>query len=82
VPSWHGTVTDQQLLLSEYNCLCLGSNQSIGALKACDRLVSLQLAYVTARAYLPEAGPSVAGILEIVVIEGRWRGLDSSALAI
>ena len=73
------TVTDQQLLLSEYIGLCLGSNQLNEALKAVTDWY-LQRGYVTARAYLPEQDLS-RGILEIVVIEGTLEGLDSSALA-
>jgi hemolysin activation/secretion protein len=70
---------DRQALLAPFEGRCLGSGQLNALLKAItDHYIGR--GYVTTRAYLPQQDLA-DGELEVIVIEGRLEGLDSSALA-
>ncbi|WP_455232904.1 ShlB/FhaC/HecB family hemolysin secretion/activation protein [Geopseudomonas aromaticivorans] len=66
-------------LLAPFIGKCLGAGQLNGLLKAITDFY-LDRGYVTTRAYLPQQDLS-DGSLEVLVIEGRLEGLDSSELA-
>lgn len=70
---------DRQALLTPYLGQCLGVGQLNQLLQ---RITDHYLVrgYVTTRAYLPQQALG-SGTLQIIVIEGRLEGLDSSALA-
>lgn len=70
---------DRVSLLKPFEGQCLGSGQLNALLKAItDHYIGR--GYVTTRAYLPQQDLA-DGELEVIVIEGRLEGLDSSALA-
>lgn len=67
----------QRELFAPYEGRCLGAGQLNELLKAITDFY-LQRGYVTSRAYLPQQDLS-DGELEILVVEGRLEGLDSSS---
>ncbi|NQD91167.1 ShlB/FhaC/HecB family hemolysin secretion/activation protein [Pseudomonas sp. CrR25] len=70
---------DRQALLEPFEGRCLGSGQLNALLKGItDHYIGR--GYVTTRAYLPQQDLA-DGELDVIVIEGRLEGLDSSALA-
>ena len=69
----------QQELLKPFLNRCLGANQLNELLKAITQHY-IDQGYVTSRAYLPQQDLS-DGELEVLVVEGRVEGLDSSAIA-
>lgn len=71
--------TEQQQLLQPFVGQCLGAGQLNNVLKAVTTAY-IDRGYVTSRAYLPQQDLST-GVLNIVVVEGRLEGLDSSAMA-
>lgn len=73
------TPAKQALLVEPFIGRCLGTAQLNEVLKTVTDFY-LDRGYVTARAYLPQQDLS-DGELEVLVIEGRLEGLDSSALA-
>lgn len=73
------TPAQQATLLEPFIGRCLGANQLNDVLSVVTAYY-LDRGYVTARAYLPQQDLS-DGELEILVIEGRLEGLDSSELA-
>lgn len=66
-------------LLAPYQGRCLGVAQLNELLKSVTQFY-LDRGYVTSRAYLPEQDLS-DGELEVLVVEGRLEGIDSSAIA-
>lgn len=70
---------DRAALLEPFEGQCLGSGQLNALLKAITDHY-LGRGYVTTRAYLPQQDLA-DGELQVIVIEGRLEGLDSSALA-
>lgn len=70
---------DRLSLLKPFEGRCLGSGQLNALLKAITDHY-LGRGYVTTRAYLPQQDLA-DGELQVIVIEGRLEGLDSSALA-
>lgn len=69
----------QQELLAPFENQCLGTGRLNELLKAITQEY-IDRGYVTSRAYLPQQDMS-AGELEVIVVEGRLEGLDSSAVA-
>lgn len=70
---------DRLALLHPFEGQCLGSGQLNALLKAItDHYIGR--GYITTRAYLPQQDLA-DGELQVIVIEGRLEGLDSSALA-
>ncbi|WP_239068368.1 ShlB/FhaC/HecB family hemolysin secretion/activation protein [Aquipseudomonas alcaligenes] len=69
----------QRELLKPFEKRCLGSGQLNELLKAITQYY-IDAGYVTSRAYLPQQDLS-DGELDVLVIEGRLEGLDSSAIA-
>lgn len=70
---------EQRRLLAPYEGQCLG----VGQLNALLKVVTdhyLNRGYITTRAYLPQQDLA-GGTLQIIVVEGRLDGLDSSSLA-
>ncbi|KIP89882.1 POTRA domain-containing protein, partial [Pseudomonas fulva] len=73
------SAADKAEILAPFADDCLGVSQLNGLLKAVtDHYIDR--GYVTTRAYLPQQDLS-ARTLNVVVVEGRLEGLDSSALA-
>ncbi|MCW2293634.1 hemolysin activation/secretion protein [Pseudomonas sp. BIGb0408] len=73
------SAADKAEILAPFADDCLGVSQLNGLLKAItDHYIDR--GYVTTRAYLPQQDLS-ARTLNVVVVEGRLEGLDSSALA-
>lgn len=71
--------TEQHDLLKPFVNRCLGSGQLNELLKAVTQRY-VDRGYVTSRAYLPQQDLS-DGELDVLVVEGRLEGLDSSAIA-
>lgn len=71
--------TERERLLAPFVGQCLGVGQLDALLKAITDYY-LDRGYVTTRAYLPQQDLS-DGSLEVLVVEGRLEGLDSSELA-
>lgn len=69
----------QRELLKPFEKRCLGSGQLNELLKAITQYY-IDAGYVTSRAYLPQQDLA-DGELDVLVIEGRLEGLDSSAIA-
>lgn len=69
----------QRELLKPFEKRCLGSGQLNELLKAITQYY-IDAGYVTSRAYLPQQDLA-DGKLDVLVIEGRLEGLDSSAIA-
>ena len=69
----------QRELLKPFEKRCLGSGQLNELLKAITQYY-IDAGYVTSRAYLPQQDLA-DGKLDVLVIEGRLEGLDSSAVA-
>ena len=70
---------EQRELLKPFLNRCLGSGQLNELLKAVTQRY-IDRGYVTSRAYLPQQDLS-DGELDVLVIEGRLEGLDSSVIA-
>lgn len=73
------SVVEQRELLKPFINRCLGSAQLNELLKAITQRY-IDRGYVTSRAYLPQQDLSDGG-LDVLVVEGRLEGLDSSAIA-
>ncbi|SDL39219.1 ShlB/FhaC/HecB family hemolysin secretion/activation protein [Pseudomonas indica] len=71
--------TQQRELLAPFEQRCLGASQLNELLKAITQHY-IDRGYVTSRAYLPQQDLA-DGELEVLVVEGRLEGLDSSAVA-
>ena len=71
--------TEKHDLLKPFVNRCLGTGQLNELLKAVTQRY-VDRGYVTSRAYLPQQDLS-DGELDVLVIEGRLEGLDSSAIA-
>lgn len=69
----------RERLLAPFLDQCLGAGQLNALLKAITDFY-LERGYVTTRAYLPQQDLS-DGSLDVLVVEGRLEGLDSSELA-
>ena len=69
----------QRELLSPFEGQCLGSSRLNELLKVITQYY-IDKGYVTTRAYLPQQDLS-DGELEVLVVEGRLEGIDSSAIA-
>lgn len=69
----------RQALVEDYEGKCLQVGELNGLLK---RITDhyIDRGYLTTRAYLPQQDLG-SGILQIIIVEGRLEGLDSSALA-
>lgn len=70
---------DQRELLTPFTNRCLGTGQLNELLKAITQSY-IDRGYVTSRAYLPQQDLS-DGELDVLVVEGKLEGLDSSAIA-
>ncbi len=73
------SASEQNELLKPFLNRCLGSGQLNALLKAITQRY-IDRGYVTSRAYLPQQDLS-DGDLDVLVVEGRLEGLDSSAIA-
>ncbi|MEO4049318.1 ShlB/FhaC/HecB family hemolysin secretion/activation protein [Pseudomonas sp. CAU 1711] len=73
------STAEQRELLEPFVNRCLGSGQLNELLKAITQHY-IERGYVTSRAYLPQQDLS-DGELDVLVVEGRLEGLDSSAIA-
>lgn len=73
------SANEQSELLKPFLNRCLGGGQLNELLKAITQRY-IDRGYVTSRAYLPQQDLS-DGELDVLVVEGRLEGLDSSAIA-
>tara|TARA_R100001244_G_scaffold10690_17_gene12770 strand:+ start:6471 stop:8126 length:1656 start_codon:yes stop_codon:yes gene_type:complete len=73
------SAADKAAILQPFAGQCLGIGQLNNVLKAITNHY-VGRGYVTSRAYLPQQDLS-GGTLNVIVVEGRLEGLDSSALA-
>lgn len=70
---------DRAALLDAFEGRCLGASGLNAMLKAVTQFY-IDRGYVTTRAYLPQQDLA-DGTLEVLVVEGRLEGLDTSAIA-